>query len=510
MLGNATIVDAAPMDLGVDADVNLEIEDEIELEGNSSSLAEPFPAPPSSPYPGRDKEVEQLNNLLRDEHEAPSVIFITGLPSTGKTFITNHVLSQLPHRVAKLDCTERHTPRLLFESALAQLAGRPPEPLTQDVSGPWGTVLRCDNTTDFVSKLDLLLSQPPRNFGKTVLLFDNAQKLRDMGPYFLAALMRIPEQTQHNITVVLISTLNWQDFRPRIDSVDPNIVEFPMYTREEVMQIIAQDCPSDEEPEFFTGFIAMLYEVFVHPCKDMRELRHLVTLLFPKYVEPVKAGKMTRQQTSKLFGNIQDHLRDALQGLYLRQISSSEWRQGMSATNQTSSAGPHKPQTRAGPGAMDLPYYTKFLIIAAFLASYNPPRLDVRFFAKDRSDEVTRRKGGKGRAGRVQKEGGKMRQQLLGPKAFPVERMLAIFYSILPDEIESTVDIQMQIASLTTLRLLVRVTAPDRLDGVKCKCNASCEFVKAIGRSISHPNTSNFKIHSSIINTRVKFMTKIG
>ncbi|KAI8587014.1 hypothetical protein BDZ88DRAFT_264850 [Geranomyces variabilis] len=196
MLGNATNVDAAPMDLAGDADVNLEIEDKIELEGNSSSPAEPFPAPPSLPYPGRDREVEQLNILLRDEHEAPSVIFITGLPSTGKTFITNHVLSQLPHRVAKLDCTERHTPRLLFESALAQLAGRPPEPLTQDVSGPWGTVLRCDNTTDFVSKLDLLLSQPPRNLGKTVVLFDNAQKLRDMGPYFLAALMRIPEQVR--------------------------------------------------------------------------------------------------------------------------------------------------------------------------------------------------------------------------------------------------------------------------------------------------------------------------
>ncbi|KAJ3184516.1 Origin recognition complex subunit 5 [Geranomyces variabilis] len=486
MLGDATNADATPMDLAEDdADVNLEIEDDVELGLPSSSPTEPIPAPPSSPFPGRNKEVEQLKILLRDEHDAPSVIFITGLPSTGKTFITNHVLSQLPHRVAKLDCTERHTPRLLLESALAQLAGRPPEPLTQDVSGPWGTVSRCDNTADFVSKLELLLSKPPWDVGKTVLLFDNARKLRDMGPYFLAALIRIPEQVRLIPILITRLTLNWQDFRPRVDSVDPAIVEFPMYTREEVLQIIAQDCPSDEEPEFFTGFIAMLYEVFVHPCKDMRELRHLVSLLFPKYVEPVKAGKMTRQQTSKLFGNIQDHLRDALQGLYLRQISSSEWRQGTSTTNQQpSSAGPSKPQARAGPGAMDLPYYTKFLIIAAFLASYNPPRLDVRFFAKDRSDEVTRRKGGKGRAGRVQKEGGKMRQQLLGPKAFPVERMLAIFYSILPDEVDSTVDIQMQIASLTTLRLLVRVTAPDRLDGVKCKCNASCEFVKAIGRSV--------------------------
>ncbi|KAJ3150469.1 Origin recognition complex subunit 5 [Geranomyces michiganensis] len=465
-------------------DAMLEVEGDVGLEVPSTLSTGSISDPPASPFPGRDSQVELLNILLRDDYEAPPAIFISGPPSTGKTFIANHVLSQLPHRVARLDCTERHTPRLLLESALAQLAERPPEPLIQDVSGPWGTVLRCDNVTDFVSKLDLVLSHPRRTVGKTVLMFDNAQKLRDMGNSLLLSLIKLPEQARHRITVVFLSTLNWQEFRPRIDSVDPYIVEFPMYTREEVLQIIAQDCPCDEEPAFFMGFVAMLYEVFVHPCKDMRELRHLVTLLFPKYVEPVKAGKMTRQQSSKLFGNIQDHLRDALQGIYLRQISSSEWRAGMSATQHSSSAAPAKAHIRAGPGAMDLPYYTKFLIIASFLASYNPPRLDVRFFAKDRSDETTRRKGGKGRTGRVQKEGGKMRQQLLGPKAFPVERMLAIFYSILPDEIDSTVDIQMQIASLTTLRLLVRVTAPDRLDGVKCKCNASCDFVKAIGRSV--------------------------
>jgi hypothetical protein len=38
-----------------------------------------------------------------------------------------------------------------------------------------------------------------------------------------------------------------------------------------------------------------------------------------------------------------------------------------------------------------------------------------------------------------------MRQQLVGPKAFPIERMLAIFYSIIDDDLEDSIDIQLQV-----------------------------------------------------------------
>jgi len=41
----------------------------------------------------------------------------------------------------------------------------------------------------------------------------------------------------------------------------------------------------------------------------------------------------------------------------------------------------------------ELPYYTKFLLIASYLASYNPPRYDLRFFSK--SSENKRRKSKK-------------------------------------------------------------------------------------------------------------------
>jgi origin recognition complex subunit 5 len=83
-------------------------------------------------------------------------------------------------------------------------------------------------------------------------------------------------------------------------------------------------------------------------------------------------------------------------------------------------------------------------LIASYLASYNPPRFDVRYFAKA-SEERKKKKGGGTRKGRVDKLGGKMRQQLLGPKAFPVERMLAIFYSIIEEPLEDTIDIQSQV-----------------------------------------------------------------
>ncbi|KAJ2999847.1 Origin recognition complex subunit 5 [Globomyces sp. JEL0801] len=89
---------------------------------------------------------------------------------------------------------------------------------------------------------------------------------------------------------------------------------------------------------------------------------------------------------------------------------------------------------------MDLPHYTKFLVMASFLASYNPARLDKRFFTR----------GGEGKT-RVGKKGGvnngsKLRQQLLGPKSFTVERMIAIFYSIIDDDdLRATFDIHTQV-----------------------------------------------------------------
>ncbi|RKO85407.1 origin recognition complex subunit [Blyttiomyces helicus] len=77
-----------------------------------------------------------------------------------------------------------------------------------------------------------------------------------------------------------------------------------------------------------------------------------------------------------------------------------------------------------------------------------------------------------------------MRQQLLGPKSFDLERMLAIFYNIIDDKIPMSIDVQKQIASLITLRLLVRVTKQERLETVRCKCNVGFDLVHQVAQSV--------------------------
>ena len=103
-----------------------------------------------------------------------------------------------------------------------------------------------------------------------------------------------------------------------------------------------------------------------------------------------------------------------------------------------------------------------FLVIASFLASYNPSRLDVRYFLRDDSllslssgsSKGKTLKGGRklgpgrGRKGgargrpsksslRVTNEDGQTenlnRQQLLGPKPFPIDRLLSIFQALITE-----------------------------------------------------------------------------
>ncbi|KAJ3024648.1 Origin recognition complex subunit 5, partial [Rhizophlyctis rosea] len=219
-------------------------------------------------------------------------------------------------------------------------------------------------------------------------VFDKAERLRDMSPTLLPSLLKLQEQTRTPLTVILLSHLPWSSLLTRTPSIDPTtllIIPFTPYTKPTILSIMARDCPPSEDTDFFLKFVEMIYDVFQRPCKDLNELRHLVALLFPKYVEPVLAGKVTRQQTGKLFANIQFYIKETLHSIYLREISSSEWQKTSENKNLYQSV------VRPALYDVELPFYTKFLLIASFLASYNPPRLDVRYFSRTGDDRKKRK-----------------------------------------------------------------------------------------------------------------------
>lgn len=80
---------------------------------------------------------------------------------------------------------------------------------------------------------------------------------------------------------------------------------------------------------------------------------------------------------------------------------------------------------------LDLPLAARFLLIAAYCASYNPTSSDVRLFGRGTGGDGKRRRGGATRrAGYGRVRAGKVPQRLLGPKTFPIDRLIAMFSSL--------------------------------------------------------------------------------
>uniref|UniRef100_A0A7N8XJ44 Origin recognition complex, subunit 5 n=1 Tax=Mastacembelus armatus TaxID=205130 RepID=A0A7N8XJ44_9TELE len=271
-------------------------------------------------------------------------------------------------------------------------------------------------------------------------VMEKAEILRDTDANLLPALLRLQELVEDNVTVILLSEIVWDTFRPNTGCFEPLLLNFPDYSKGELQQILSQDRHPSYSAEFYSSYINILLGVFYSVCRDLRELRHLAALNFSKFCEPLADGKVKETDTHKLWRNIEPHLKKAMQTVYLREVSRS------------------------------------FLLIAAYLASYNPARTDKRFFLKHH---------GKIRKTNFLKKNEKTSNHLLGPKPFPLDRLLAIFYSVVDSRVAPTASIFSQISSLVTLQLLTQVSHDDQLDTPKYKCAVSLDFICAISRTVS-------------------------
>ncbi|KAI9305416.1 origin recognition complex subunit 5 C-terminus-domain-containing protein [Cunninghamella echinulata] len=466
-------------------------------------------------FPGRTKQINTLLSLMGNPNDTPvPSIFIYGHASSGKTSVVKAVMEAKlsPKQYAYIHCVENYSPRMIFEKALNQWCD-----WTPSIDNQFTNICKAESIHQFVKIIQQGVTDPRTSTTialgqkETIyLILDRAERIRDMHSSILPVLLRLSEVTQNNVCVILISTVVFEKFRMKGGSYEPIYIRFAGYTKEDALKILLLDfntiqrrvkCENNKDDsaenytitelndDFFFKYAELIYDIFNHNCKDINELRYFSALLLPLYIRPIQEGTIKMHETSKLLIQAQPYFAEATDKLYLREISSAEWtketQQLENVYNENKRVGAFLSHTRAtGKADFDLPYYTKFLLIACYLASYNPAKFDLRYFAKGR-EERKKKKGGGTKKGKVDSNaGGKMRQQLLGPKAFPMERMLAIFYSIIDEDLDDSIDIQLQITSLTTLRLLVRTTKMDILDGAKYKCNVGFEFIRTIAQSV--------------------------
>lgn len=201
----------------------------------------------------------------------------------------------------------------------------------------------------------------------------------------------------------------------------------------------------------------MILGVFLCACRDLCELRYIASQHWDSFMEPIVSNEIENTQTVRLWRHLEPKLRSSLNQVYLR---------GPDANNFCFRT--------------ELPFFSKFLIIAGYLASYNPAKYDRRLFVK--------LKEGKKKKSRKVLKSQKMHSapRLTGPKVFPIDRLMAIFYSIVEERVTPSFNLFVQLSTLVSLKLLTHTSSSAMFQGLpKYRCNASFDLVKNLARTVN-------------------------
>lgn len=330
------------------------------------------------------------------------------------------------------------------------------------------------------------------NRDKFVLVLDGIDEQREAPPTLLPAMARLGTIIP-NLTVVLIIAHP----HPRLLH-SPGIphIYFPPYTRDQAIQILSKgppeifstppspsaDYPADLAAEdnawVWTRFLAAVWDSLASgAARDLLSFRALATKLWRPFVTPIEDGTFGTRDFSRLMVSQRKLFQadDILLDKVVSDITSS-------TSDLASAKAPQLTQH-------DLPYYSKWLLCAAYLASFNPARTDNIYFAKS-AERKRRKKGGGTMAGRSResnKGARKIPRHLLAPAAFPLDRLFAILHAILPHDLTPTMDVYTQLATLCSLRLLVRsaVIGGDVLEsGGKWKVAFGWDYARRLAQGI--------------------------
>ncbi|KAF8560480.1 hypothetical protein P879_03782 [Paragonimus westermani] len=467
---------------------------------------------PTSSYShifGRSDEQQTLIALLGQNDPITPCIVINGPSGCGKSLLLSTTLNDLERLCNQkwilVSCLEGCSSA--SHSALSSAAPKPLfELILQSIRSKYLSHFpisecRCDGAASFVvslcSLLKALATDKPTSL---VIVFDQAEKLRDAGPLLLPLIVRlgslVDEQLHRTGSVahhsrvvsILVTRSPWEKFSSGTFHLEPVVVPVNSYSRDQMTQILHSLQPHDASQTRFRRFVDLLLTVCFPVCRNAGELIHLTKVNWLAFEEPVVKGVIAPDDEWGQWKFAQPTLKRSLSNLYLRQQAS------IGAVSATVTS-------------LELPYFTRFMLIAAFLASYNPREADKKFLVKNLGRRTSRMK-------RNEKNSEHTKALLLGPRVFPVDRLLAIFHALLRNESEPVPHTSLlisQIASLTALGLLSATSPANAIGGLhtlganlgssgfcevdalanpRYRCMLSLETVKAVAQSVDFDLTA--------------------
>ncbi|XP_060854544.1 origin recognition complex subunit 5 isoform X1 [Rhopalosiphum padi] len=400
----------------------------------------------NSEFPFRQVQINMLSNLfLTEDGVLPPCVFMHGLPSTGKTSVATRLLNLLGKSVKSsiVNSVCCYTNQFLFEPILKDLLQIKQSDLPN----------RCDNFMQFLN----ILKQSEIQQERVIILLDNCEMLGHEQIVLFSKLQELIKSYQ--LCVILISQVPPAKFDEDINFLP---IVFEQYNTDEISVILSKDIPNDWSLSIYQNFLTVFMGSFYGSCRDLVELKYLAKLLFIKYVEPIEDGSCTEMNRPLLFRKISPSIQLLLNNVYL----------GTSLENVNSLS---DEKTKFEKLALDLPYYAKYFLIAAYIASFNLPKYDKQLFVKASNK--------KRKTNRLVNKTENSTCQLVGPKVFSLDRLLAIFYAIIEENTNMTANLLAQVNTLSDLGLLIRL-GDGKLDTPKYRCSVSFDCVSNIARTV--------------------------
>ncbi|KAI0035764.1 origin recognition complex subunit 5 C-terminus-domain-containing protein [Vararia minispora EC-137] len=454
---------------------------------------------------------------------------------------------------AQLDAISCFVPRLFYDSALNQLAKWNPTWIDGCENWTNGSSMRFNDSFDgFIHGIQALEEQLREPGVRMVLLVDHAERMKDALHDLVVPLTRLAELSRVDVTTIFLSEVVWEEIKPaKGAAVDPYRMSVSAPGKETAIlkmlsNFSAAASVSSEEANPYHPSLSSLYEFFIttlyDTCalftKDPDELAYIAAARWPGFVQPVLDAYSTKRAEDpdteldttgfesrvRLMTHFKSTFVAALEELLPRLTNASAWAEAhvpqSAAPANGESSSPRKRIRNTSANGDDeasnkdearavcaLPEMSRFVLVAAYIASTNPPKSDLRMFGRE-AERRRKRKGGGARKNPVRSTQARVPQRLMGPTSFPLDRLLAILGFLLDSynldarnpgpefsppgsytELElGRVHVYGAIAELAKMHLLQRTSPPDKIDGPPTfKCGISHDLALTLARDMHIP-----------------------
>lgn len=422
----------------------------------------------------RDEQISLLSAFIRKEALfAPRSSLIYGSPSTGKSHTVKQYLEYSNINYSWIQCDECVSFRMLLKRILQAVQIDSGIRSKDDVSVEFDSTVTFDN---FISALqDFFTSESYEDVHYIVL--DRADRFQEEGEDLFAKFVKMHEVSKVlNLSIIFITST-----QPRrlITAAIPTIF-FENYDSNQVAKILGTtvECKfskhlqisKDETQRFWKNYVGIIVESYFPYTTNISVLRRISVKLWNNFTKDIENRTLGTHDFLTLYRQNVNLL-------------SSNYAFETSLESQTTENDNQEVRVMNS----SFPVFSKYIILAGYLASFNDSKYDWVFFSRLKDFHKKKQHFRTSKYSAT-----KLNSRLLEPSPFDLERLLAITHAIYTLEnakpFPSNLDLFSQIANLSSLKIILKSHNTDFISAkTKWKINVNFPFAKSLADDLNFP-----------------------